>query len=459
MQWSFWDYPTVRRAEQIAREAGLEARTARHALYGLLFIAEREGLADSQLTSAEVLEYLRGTLPREEEHDPAPFIDLPRETNRAWLQVFQPGQLGWRMLRETGLDPGKALAELENSQADFSSWWSDDWTLLNEMFSHHFSPLMLVLRTEEASGYEVVLRMLDWLDENRPQAPRTEPLVRPAPEPLLKDLIALLARMSSVALIYWAHGLLPPVYQGKLSIFSKFRGSPLIENPGGRLASESGHTVVFPIHQFLTGLREPRFQLDLAYASQPVRAFLAEVPDYPRAANVWLSDAALLVLQGLSSFCTSLGVEPGPLHLTWAALKTPDDLLRRALEQVDLDRLEMDLERELFGQLPDGPLAVDGVSLGAPVASLGPLRSQGESSWISERGALLTVCSEGKVTSILGRTLAYGSQALLGPEARPGEAERLLGLGRQNRWTPIYGGMLRVTTDQGVVESIGLREG
>ncbi len=457
MNWEFANYPSVWRARALAREAGLSGEPATHVLYGLLRLAEERGLA-CELSSEQALESVRARPARNFEDLRLPqvgYSEAQFRSGREWLRLFERGELGWQLCLEVGVDP---LDVLRLAQADRSPlsllgfhfsprFWTSDWEVLQQLLEH--GPLHNIFGAR-------VGRAIDWLERNRPQSDRqaSRP-ANPAPEPPLVDLIAILARLSTVVQIFWMHGLAAPVYRedsvGRLSVHGRM--SP---QPGREAAAAAGHWEIHPIHQFLSGLRDPRYQLDFAPVRRAVEAFLSEIPPHTRA-GLRFTPGAQAVLSKLADFCCVLNVDASPLHVSWAAFRSPDALLEKALEAVDRARLETDLEREIFGILPDAHLSVEGVHLGQPADQLGPLRQVGPHEWLTQAGAQICLSEAGRVREIQGRRLSCAGQTLLDRDSRPSEFERLLGLGRTNRWTPVYGGaMLKVEIDQGTLESVAL---
>lgn len=453
MNWNFRYYPSVLRAFEIAEEGGLKERTARNALYGLLRIAEDEGLADTQLSSEQVLQFLNRALPRKEHFDPLPQVEYPNSKDpgqvSAWLDLFEPVGLGWKMWRAVGVEPGQALFELRRSQAPPISWWASDAQLLMELVSQVLHPVGRM-----AMHHRVSNQIFQWLQPllDEPKFP-----ARSAPEPPLSELIALLGRLSSIALIYWAYGLTPPVYRGRLTMKLQLSTGWAIL-PGGAYASQAEHSVVYPIHQLLAGLSESRFQLDFAYARRALERHLEQL-NFPRNGldAPWASDEALPVLQKYSEICSLLRVEPAPIHLALAALQEPDPFLTRALADVETERLRVDLERVIFGRLPDASLAIDGRYLDSRPEDLGPLRQISSQGWQTESGSVVELDDFGRIGYLGGATLTSQGIPLLNLSSRPHQAEELLGFGRLERWTPVFGAELRVKTHQGSVQSISLR--
>lgn len=457
MRWEFGKYPSIIRARNLAVAAGLSGQSAPEVLFGLIQIAEKEELAESQLASHQVLTYLRQLPARTAVVEELPGVSYlwPPSLGRPWLALFHSGGVGWRLCRALGLDPDQVYQQLENSLGGQQVYWASDWKLLQELVADLEHPLCQAFwgRTKEA---------LDWLEKDRPLDDRNALVPTrsaSAPEPALADLIAVLARLPSVAQVYWFYGLMPPVYEQHSERAGRLQSLLPTLLPGRLAAGDVAHAVIHPIHQFLSGLREPRHQLDFAYARTAVGSFLSELPSSPRHSDrPRMADEAVLVLQKLAVLCSNLNVDPTPLHLTWAALKAPEPLLERALGTIDRDRLEMDLERELFGTLPDARLSIDGLDLGMKAEQLGPLQQLGPNHWKTQSGTHVHLDEQGKVTELQGQRLHCGPTTLIHPEIRPGELERLLGLGRLNRWTPIYGGLLKVDSDQGIVESVSMAE-
>lgn len=457
MNWEFEDYPSVRRGRSLAHEAGLTEFSARNVLYGLLRIAEEDGLDDSQLTSQQVLEFLGKTLPRQAHYDPLPRVDYPAQSlpfTRDWLSLFEPHGLGWKMWEAVGIDATEALKVLRLSPTVSPAAWTNDAPFLAQLLFNHKHPVH-----DLAHKLAVSRKIYDWLERQGWWSTSTASPVRPAPEPVLKELIAMLGRLSSVAQIYWSFGLTPPRYEGSLVVTWAIYDGHWQGTPGASVASGSAHPIVYPIHQFLAGLRESRCQLDFAYANRHVAEFLEQVPEkMEHFLAPWPSDAALVVMQELSKLCSSLNLKPSPLHLAWAALRTPDELLRRALVGVDQDRLLADLEREIFGTLPDAPLALDGVQLGAAAAELGPLYQLNGANWRTQNGTAITLDSQGLVVNIRGEVLTCRGVPMMDMQTHPFDAERLLGQGRLEQSAPVFGGWLTVKTHQGGIESIELSD-
>ncbi len=455
MNWEFADYPLVRRARALAEQVGLTEFSARNVLYGLLRIAEEEGLADSQLTSRQVLDFLGNALPRQAHYDPLPSVEYSAQSlpfTRDWLSLFEPHNLGWKMWEEVGVDAAEALKALRLSPTVSQAAWTTDAFFLAQLL---FNPRHPVYDLAQKLG--VTNKIYNWLERQEAWRSRQCAPARQAPEPALDELIAMLSRLTSVAQIYWSSNLIPPRYEGSLVLTWAIYDGHWQGTPGASVASGAAQPVVYPIHQFLAGLRESRCVLDFAHVTRQVSKFLDRVPE--KMENLiapWPSDAALLVLQELSKLCNCLNLKPSPLHLAWAALKAPDPLLQRALEGVDQDRLLADLEREIFGTLPDAALALDGIQLGAAAAELGPLRQLFGGEWRTQNGTTITLDSQGLVSKIRGQFLTCQGVPKLDLQTHPFDAERLLGQGRLEQSTPVFGGWLTVMTDQGGIESIEL---
>lgn len=461
MHWEFANYPSVWRARTLARQAGLSGEPATHVLYGLLRLAEESDQV-CELSSDQVLEYLRRLPARNFISAKLPEVTyLPgflESLGRPWIRLFEHGNLGWRMCLAVGIEPNMVLSLNQqaeswalrrySSQIEPTFWVSDLAVLVDLLVDGALVPVF----GERAAA------ALEWL-ENEQSDLGLHALApgNPAPEPPLTDLLAILARTPTVSEVFWYCGRSAPQYLEnpghRERILTASRNPVFV--PGRSAASAAGHREIHPIHQFLAGLSEPRYQADFGPISRTVRDYLQEIPI--GFGGRQFSKAALDLLRWLAELCLGLNIAPSPIHVTWAAFKNPDQLLRRALDRLDVARFESTLEAELFGRLPEQQMEVDGLRLGASGVEMGPLSKLEQSQWLTEQGSIVTLDESGRINEIQGRRLGSAGRTLLDRGSRPSEFERLLGLGRTNRWTPVYGGVwLKVETDQGILESVGL---
>lgn len=439
------DNPILQRAWELAEELDPPVISAFHLLYGLLKIAEDAGVRSGPFSSSRVLHHIQNA--PESDFQPVEIPPKwarrdPREGTR-WSRLFWPGEPGWLMCRGLMVDPEdfhQAIEALPEQGGRLE--WMSDWRLLETLLQSPEHPVAIFL----AERYVDLPSALEWVRNNRRLYSRFA-AVTPA-EVDLTDLIAHFAGLPQLSVLHWETREPPRAPRPALRFIGHFADALRV------CVSECGHRTVYPIHQFLTGLRQPKHQLDYAFARRPVQEFLAEVR------GGWesgVSAEAQHVLDVLSEICQSLNVDAHPLHLTWAAMRAPDELLERALRRIDCDRLLTALEGELLGQLPDTPLKVDGILLRTPGAELGPLHAASpRGRWRTEGGTLVRLDADGLVTGLKGRCLSSRGETLLDDRCGYHRAEQLVGLARPNRWIPVLGGNLCINTGQGGVESVEL---
>lgn len=445
--------PILQRAWELAEELEPPVITSVHLLYGLLKIAEDAGVRSGPFSSARVLYHLQNLSESEMQA-----VELPQKWAHSlwksscgrWAGLFFPGEPGWLMCRALQVDPSdfhQAIDELPD-QAGRVEWMSD-WKLLESILVSPEHPVAKFL----ADRFIDLAAALQWLKDNRRLYSRFA-AVTPGEVDLLEliNYFASLPEAESLHLQGWRRVAQP------ISEFSSRLVARMVDLYGFRDAlgicvKEAGHQTVHPIHQYLTGLRQARFQLDYAFARRPVEKYLKEVVS----SSEVLTEGATQVLERLTGFCQALNVEPQALHLTWAAVSVPDELLQRALREVDCERLMVAIEKDLLGQLPDAPLEVDGIALQGPGAELGPLQRVSQRGWRTQGGTTVELDDQGLVVALKGARLTSRGQGLMDNQSGYHRAEELLGLGRPNRWIPVLGAMLKVTTGQGGVETVELK--
>lgn len=241
----------------------------------------------------------------------------------------------------------------------------------------------------------------------------------PAPDQAFQQLI----QHPEVVQLYWWQGQFAPTPEG-----DQAAANPFWRCPGGTHALLYGHFEVRPVHQFLEGLGEPRYQSRFADLRKQIfkRAERRE-PLFLRWSELQLSPQAAEALRELVVGCLHWNAEPTPIHLSLTALSHVSPFLESFLSQAQLQELRNELEEAVLGRLPRAGWLVDGRA---------PDRQRPE---------------------VVGRTLTRGDDLLLNPETRYHEAEKLLGRGRVGRWLEGDFGRLKVTFDQSVLETIEWR--
>jgi len=231
----------------------------------------------------------------------------------------------------------------------------------------------------------------------------------------------LLVQHPEVVQLYWWQGQFAPTPGGEQAAAA----NPFWRCPGGTHALLYGQSEVSPLHQFLEGLSEARYQSSFAALRKQIfKHAERREPLFLRWSELVQSEQAAQVLCELVVGCLHWNAEPAPIHLSLTALSHVRPFLETFLSPSELEGLRTELEEEVLGRLPRSRWLVDGLS---PSAS-NPI--------------------------VAGRRLTRGDKLLLGPESRYDEAEKLLGRGRVGRWLEGDFGRLRVTFDQSVLESI-----
>ncbi len=234
-----------------------------------------------------------------------------------------------------------------------------------------------------------------------------------------------LAQHAEVVQFYWWQGQFPPIPGGDQAAAA----NPFWRCPGGTHALLYGHSQVRPLHQFLEGVSEARYQSSFAALRKQIfKQAERREPLFLRWSELEQSPEAAEVLRELVLSCLHWNVEPTPIHLSLTAFSHLQSFLEGFLIRAQLDALRADLEEEVLGRLPRARWLLDGR---APADSAPAIR---------------------------GRTLTRGDELLLGPESRYDEAEKLLGRGRVGRWLEGDFGRLKVSFDQSVLETIEWRQ-
>lgn len=235
-----------------------------------------------------------------------------------------------------------------------------------------------------------------------------------------------LVQHPEVVQFYWWQGQFAPTSEGEQAAAA----NPFWRCPGGTQALLYGHSEVRPLHQFVEGLSEARYQSTFAELRKQIfKQAERREPLFLRWSELSQSAAAAEVLRELVVGCLHWGAEPTPIHLSLTAFSHVSPFLEGFLEAGDLERLRTELEEEVLGRLPRSRWLLDG----AAPDDANPVR--------------------------LGRRLTRGDELLLGPESRHDEAERLMGRGRLGHWLEGEFGRLKVTFDQSVLETIEWRQG
>jgi len=228
----------------------------------------------------------------------------------------------------------------------------------------------------------------------------------------VEQLFSQLVQHPDVIQLYWWQGQFAPQPDTEQAAAA----NPFWRCPGGTHALLYGHEEIRPLHQFLEGLGEARYQSRFApLRKQIFKQARRREPLFLAWSELRLSEQAAEVLRELVVGCLHWNAEPTPVHLALSALSHLEPFLQTFMGKEQLDQLQCDLEEEVLGRLPRSRWQLEGLSL-------------------TRRGELL-----------------------LGPESRYHEAERLLGRGRVGRWLEGEFGRLRVTFDQSVLESIEWR--
>lgn len=233
----------------------------------------------------------------------------------------------------------------------------------------------------------------------------------PLPE-TVEQVFSQLVQHPDVIQLYWWQGQFAPPPDGEQAAAA----NPFWRCPGGTHALLYGHEQIQPLHQFLEGLSEARYQSRFApLRKQIFKQAQRREPLFLAWSQLHMSEQAAEVLRELVVGCLHWNAEPTPVHLALSALSHLEPFLQTFRSKEELDQLRADLEEEVLGRLPRSPWQLEGLCL-------------------TRKG-----------------------EPLLGPESRYDEAERLLGRGRVGRWLEGEFGRLRVTFDQSVLESIEWR--
>lgn len=225
---------------------------------------------------------------------------------------------------------------------------------------------------------------------------------------------SLLVQHPEVVQLYWWQGRFAPSPEGELAAAA----NPFWRCPGGTQALLYGHQRIDPLHQFLEGISEARYQSSFATLRMQIfKQAERREPLFLRWAELEQSVEAADVLREVVISCLHWNAEPTPVHLSLTALSHIHPFLESFLSLEQLESLRTELEEEVLGRLPRSRWKLDGP-----------------------------------------RTLRRGEELLLGPESRYDEAEKLLGRGRVGRWLEGDFGRLKVTFDQSVLETIEWRQ-
>jgi hypothetical protein len=234
-----------------------------------------------------------------------------------------------------------------------------------------------------------------------------------------------LVQVPEVVQLYWWQGQLAPSPGGDLAAAA----NPFWRCPGGTQALLYGHTRIEPLHQFLEGISEARYQSSFsALRKQIFKSAQRREPLFLRWAELEQSPQAAEVLRELVVGCLHWNAEPTPIHLSLTALSHIATFLEGFLGRAEIEALRTDLEEEVLGRLPRSRWLLDGQT------------------------------PDDDHPQRTGRALTRGEELLLGPESRYDEAEKLLGRGRVGRWLEGDFGRLKVTFDQSVLETIEWRQ-
>lgn len=267
---------------------------------------------------------------------------------------------------------------------------------------------------------EQILLFARMLEAQNQSAPAVS--VEPTPLQAFNQLV----QHPEVVQLYWWQGQFAPLAGGDQAA----AGNPFWRCPGGTYALLYGHSQVRPLHQFLEGLNEARYQSHFAALRKEIfKQAERREPLFLGWSELTQSPEATEVLQELVVSCLHWNAEPTPIHLSLTALSHLTEFLQGFLDPAQLDSLRSELEEEVLGRLPRLRWQLDGQ------------------------------VPDEKSPTVIGHTLTRGGDLLLGPESRYHEAERLLGRGRVGRWLEGEFGRLKVTFDQGVLESIEWRQG
>ena len=235
---------------------------------------------------------------------------------------------------------------------------------------------------------------------------------------------AQLVQHPEVVQLYWWQGRFAPSPGGDQAAAA----NPFWRCPGGTQALLYGHQRIDPLHQFLEGLGEARYQSSFASLRKQIfKHAERREPLFLRWAELEQSSQAADVLREVVLSCLHWNAEPAPIHLSLTALSPITPFLAGFLNPNELEVLRTELEEEVLGRIPRARWELDG-------------RSPDETH-----------------PHLLGRHLTRGEELLLGPESRYEEAEKLLGRGRVGRWLEGDFGRLKVTFDQSVLETIEWR--
>ena len=234
-----------------------------------------------------------------------------------------------------------------------------------------------------------------------------------------------LVQHSEVVQLYWWQGQFAPLPGGDQAA----AGNPFWRCPGGTQALLYGHAEVRPLHQFLEGLSEARYQSHFAALRKQIfKQAERREPLFLRWSELTQSSQAIEVLREVVVGCLHWNAEPTPIHLSLTALSHVSEFLQGFLTQAELDGLRSELEEEVLGRLPRSQWQLDG-------------RAPDDAN-----------------PRLVGRTLKRAEELLLGPESRYDDAEKLLGRGRVGRWLEGDFGRLKVSFDQSVLETIEWRK-
>lgn len=336
-----------------------------------------------------------------------PIMVWPRVTEKhLLLAAFEQGAPGAIMLRALGSSPELLLllvrSNSRSNQPPVTSWLEPqlpdppdcptEWAYLTWLVSH---PDSLGSRTLEELGLSR-LAVASWVARERPDkesfssnyGSRTRHWAELLdPEKIqTSHLLESIQASEELVSLFWARGV-PRSW------------------PGAALARELCHVSVEPLHLFLAGLNQPRFQLPFYQLRQECRRVLESWPtrgQVEKDETHW-SEAARLILSEAGQLALSYSLLPHPLMVSLCALTFEDPEIARAVP--DPGPLLREFKTLLWGELPEGVLQVDGVQ---------------------------------------GQRLTCDGRVLLDESARLCEIERLVGIARVNRWIRRPEGWLRI---------------
>ena len=258
-------------------------------------------------------------------------------------------------------------------------------------------------------------------------------------------LVAHLAHYPAIVPIFWSQGLLPPNF--------------IEPGPGVRLARRYGHVQVEPLHILVEGLKTPCVLADYADVRRACEERLNARPTVTGPGVPTYSPEAWKVLNLAGVSCLVMGHSGTPLQLALEALRRFDKEIMGAVggDERDADEIEQELSRLVWGRLIGGPWSVDGLTLGQPTVQLGELSRGSGGRFLTASGTSVWFDSEDRVTALEGTTLADSRRRLFGPSSRLQDAERLVGIGRTNRWARFDDTFLRLSVDIHGIPSAAIR--